>query len=198
MNGTEIATGKQKDQSSWAKGVLPIADNASSTDTSSRSRFRDISIPEGDNEGQGGNLERDNQSFVEEKVPASEEAQRVINPVSSKADKATRNWHVGIHFSNPIIDHAEDDRVTEIGNQKTRRAALRKTTADTDEEGRSNRTTTSNKLDLTIVKAPVKVTEVGVIQDAATTSRLGLLRTDWAEFIFARGQVGNIHVANSM
>ena len=139
------------------RGNLPIADNDSSANTSSRASFESFRIPERDNRSQSSNLERNNKSLIKEEVPASDETEGIINPVTSQADKTTSNRHVCVHLSNRIVDESKDKRVKCEGDEKTARAALGETSTDGDEEGCSDGTTGGDKLDLTVVETSMEM-----------------------------------------
>lgn len=53
---------------------LPVACNHCNADTSGWARVQRISVPEGDDGGQGSDLEGDDEGLVDEEVPASQEA----------------------------------------------------------------------------------------------------------------------------
>jgi len=153
-----------------------VAHNDSGANASRRSRVRRIRAPEGNDRGQGSNLKWNKQSLVEEEVPASDEAQGIIDPVSCQADKATRDGHVCVHLGDRVVDEGEDERVKGIGDQETAGAALCETASDGDEEGRTDGTTSGDELDLTVAKAPMEmahVIRVAMIK-AAGVGKVGL------------------------
>lgn len=155
---------------------LPVAHNNSGANASRRSRVCDICAPEGNDKGQCSNLKRNKQSLVEEEVPASDEAQGIIDPVSRQADKATRDGHVCVHLGDRVIDEGEDERVEGIGDQEAAGAALGETASDGDEEGRADGATGGDELDLTVIKAPVEMAHVirVAMSKAADVGKVGL------------------------
>jgi hypothetical protein len=137
---------------------LPITDDDCGTDTSSWARVESISVPEGYDRSQGSNLKWNNESLVEEEVPASEETKGIVNPVASQANESTSDRHVCIHLGDGVIDKGEDNGVEAVGDEETAWATLGETSTDGDEEGCSDGATGGDELDLTVVESSVEMT----------------------------------------
>lgn len=140
---------------------LPVSNNDTSANSSGWARFCNLVIPEREHQVQGRDLKRNKDSFIKEEIPTSDETKSIVNPVTSKSNKATRNRHVSAHFSDRVVDEGEDDGVECIGDEKTASAAAGKTTSDTDEKSSTNGTTNGNKLDLSVIKSTLEA--IGVV-----------------------------------
>jgi hypothetical protein len=135
---------------------LPVEDNDSGTD----SGYRNVIAPELQHKIECCNLKRNKQGLVEEEVPASHKAERVIDPVASHSDKSSRYWHEAGHFGHSVVYQCDDNAVSRVGDKHAQRPTVEQRTTNTHEQCSSDRTTNSDELDLTISKMALQVVRV--------------------------------------
>src|SRR5687767_7029357 len=109
------------------KRFLRVSNDTTNANGGCRARLGDLVAPEGHDEVQGRNLERNEEGLVKEEVPADHETQRIVDPVASETDETTRDRHVDGHFSNGVVDHAENQSVESIGQEQAARATSNET-----------------------------------------------------------------------
>lgn len=132
--------------------VSRIEHNAGCTNSTSRN----IITPKAQDRIKGGDFERNKQGFVEEKVPASSEAEGIVTPLASHSNKAARNRVKRRHLGDRVVDQTENAAVEQVCQEQTARAAFVETGADTDKEGCSNGAANGKQLDLAVAKTAVE------------------------------------------
>jgi hypothetical protein len=75
---------------------------------------RDLVAPVCQDQIQRRNLEGDQERFVEKEVPSDPKADRLIDPMSSHADKSTGNGHVRCHLGHRVVDQAKHARIESV------------------------------------------------------------------------------------
>jgi hypothetical protein len=109
-------------------------------------------------------------------VVTSHKPKSVINKMSSKTNKATRNRIRSRHLSNTVVHQTQEASIDRVREEQAARTALVETAADADEEGSSNGAADGHELDLSVSESPVQV--VVVLDDVAILVAVGL--GDWA------------------
>lgn len=108
-------------------------------------------------------------------VVTGHETKRVVDKVSSKTNKATRDRVCGGHFGDTVVHQTKETSVDRIGEEQAAWAALVETAANTDEESGSNGATNGHELDLSVSKTAMKV--IIVLNDLAFLVAVGA--GDW-------------------
>jgi ribosomal protein S17E len=98
-------------------------------------------------------------------VVASHETKSVVDKVTRKTNKATRNRVCGSHLSDTIVHQTQEASVNRISEEQAGWATLVETAADTDEERSSNGAANGHELNLSIPETSVKV--IIVLNDLA-------------------------------
>jgi hypothetical protein len=109
-------------------------------------------------------------------VVTSHKPKSVINKMSSKTNKATRNRIRSRHLSNTVVHQTQEASIDRVREEQAARTALVETAADADEEGSSDGAADGHELDLSVSESPVQV--VVVLDDVAILVAVGL--GDWA------------------
>lgn len=149
-----------------------IAHDAGSDDRSSRN----IVSPKAQHGDQGGDLEGNQKSLVEEEVPSGHETvssvshavgvhqhhrfflpESIVDPFTSKTNEATRDGHEDRHFSDAVVDQTKHAGVERVGNEQTAGPTMVKTSTDRDEEGGTDRSTNGQQLNLSVAQAALEV-----------------------------------------
>lgn len=142
-------------------GISRVEHNTDGTDC----RRGDRIGPERQHQVESDDFEGDQESFVEEEVPAGHEAKGVVDPFTGHTNETSRNRVKGCHFSHAVVHEAEETAVGSVGNEQTAGTTTGKTAADTDEEGSADGATDGDELDLTIAQATLKL--VGIVRGDA-------------------------------
>lgn len=153
-------------------------------DSSTYGGSRDIISPVLQDNVERSDFERDQQGLVKEKIPACHKSKGLVYPLASlfhisqnrsnpvgvecnhHSDEPSTNGHVASHLSHGIIHERNHARITTISQQNTKRTALVKGTADTDEECRTDGPADGNQLDLSVSKMALEI--IGVVSYRTT------------------------------
>lgn len=134
-------------------GGLRIENNGNSDD----GRIWDVVTPETEDRAKSGDFEGDQESLVEEEVPASHESPRIVDPSTGETNETTRHWHHDCHFGGTVVYEPEHNAVDSVGQEYASRSTLVQSTTDGNEQRRTDGTTNCQQLDLTVTKTSVEV-----------------------------------------
>lgn len=112
----------------------------------------DVVPPKLQNQVERRDLERDEDGFVEEEIPARHETEGLVDPFSGISDEGTRHGHVHGHLGDAAVDGSDQTAEEDEAQQERAWPSLEKTPADAHEERRADRTTNRNPLDLSVVE----------------------------------------------
>lgn len=113
-----------------------------------------------------------------QEVPADHEAERVVYPFSCQSNEPAADGVCSTHFRDAVVDHGQHHGLNRVGQEQAPGATIVETSADTDEEGRSDRASDSDELDLAIVQVSLEI--VGVVCHPL----LNLLGVTWRRGLF--------------
>lgn len=160
--------------------VLPIKRNNSRTNASYWSGAYKICNPEGEDQIQGCNLKGNKKIFIKEEFPACQEAERVINLVSSVADKAPATCMYVLISTIELFTRAR----TSMYSADARRRLPGPPLASPPPILMSNAAPIEPPMNLTRVQSPVQVAKfrssLFYVVGISWAGRVGLVRSHWA------------------
>ena len=124
---------------------------------------RNIISPERQYQVQSSNLERYQECFVKEEVPAGHKAKGFVYPFTGHSNKTAGDGMKDGHFGDTIVDQAEEDAVKRVGEEQAQRATFLQAATNTHKQGSTDRASYRDELDLTVSKATLQL--ISIVSD---------------------------------